>query len=118
VTFLFDGSEGGYHGPNGTAFACCIIATQALHGLCLGPYWAGAVENAFHLAPSNLKGAFLGLLSMSFYTLAFAIGSMAWGIIYEKYGGAATYTAGAVWTLISAFHMKSILSEPESRRKQ
>jgi len=68
-------------------FGFGILLTQSLHGLSLVPYWSAGVERIFSIAPNDLKGAYLGLFSMSFFPLAFSIGSVVWSVIYERYGG-------------------------------
>jgi len=84
-----------------------LAAAQSLHGFSLVPYWTGAVEASYALAPANLKSAYLGLLSMAFFTMgAGAIGSIVYGAIYDAYGGAAMYTTGILVSFVSAVHLK------------
>jgi len=91
-------------------FGFGILLTQSLHGLSLVPYWSAGVERIFSIAPNDLKGAYLGLFSMSFFPLAFSIGSVVWSVIYERYGGAATYVAGTCFAALSSLYVRSVLS--------
>jgi len=110
ISLYFKGTETMETRSSEMLFGFGILLTQSLHGLSLVPYWSAGVERIFSIAPNDLKGAYLGLFSMSFFPLAFSIGSVVWSVIYERYGGAATYVAGTCFAALSSLYVRSVLS--------
>eukprot|EP01062_Namystynia_karyoxenos_P036140 TRINITY_DN26328_c0_g1_i2.p2 TRINITY_DN26328_c0_g1~~TRINITY_DN26328_c0_g1_i2.p2 ORF type:complete len:603 (+),score=143.68 TRINITY_DN26328_c0_g1_i2:65-1810(+) len=103
------------YGPKGmmarAQFACClrllgyaavppccpwlILVVQLLHGPSFGLLWAAAVWNAQHLAQPGLEATAQSVVCTCWGTLGQAVGSIAFGAVYDTHGPQAVYLSGA-----------------------
>lgn len=99
-----------------------ILTIQLLHGFQFSLFWAASVDLIYKIAPKDLTASCLSTLNVVYFTLAGAVGNLAWGFLYDWTGSPSSlYALSSILCLLNAMHFKShkalISSEPESLDK-
>ena len=73
-----------------------LVAVQLLHGPTFSALWAAGVSYASELTPPGLGASAQSLFNTTLFGLAGSLGALAGGQIYQFYGPAAVFQAGAL----------------------
>lgn len=79
-----------------------ILLIQLLHGLTFAAVWAAGVSYAHDLAPNGLGATAQGLFNATLMGLGGISGSLAGGLLLERFGGAWMYRIVALVVLLGA----------------
>ncbi len=93
--------------------AWMVLPIHLLHGLTFSAMWVAGVSYVNEVAPPGLGATAQGLFSGTSSGLGAAAGALIGGLLYDHFGGAQMYLAGAGWVAVGL-----VLFLVAGRRKQ
>lgn len=76
------------------------LALQSLHGLTFSAVWVAGVSFAGEMAPKGLGATAQGLMNSVVFGISGITGSLAGGVIFERFGGAGLFRSSALLVLL------------------